>query len=288
MQVALLLRYPEIVCASLIGVIMLIMGARHTYEDGGDRFHLPPYLAEPAKALLMLMPEKYVRGLNSSLTQGNLRSNLSFGDFAGAKLYLPLLASLLTFYFPLYVAVIAAVILYWLPDLYLKVKVLRRRSEIERALPQAIDLMVLCVDAGLGLDATLQRIASENSELASALNDELVILGREILLGVDRERAYGDLYNRTGVDELKTLGSALHQASILGLSVAKILRAQSDLLRKRQSQKAEEKAMKMPIYMAFPLWFFVMPALMLLVLGPSLIRFYHSMSVAGSIAAGGG
>jgi tight adherence protein C len=86
------------------------------------------------------------------------------------------------------------------------------------------------------------------------------------------------------VDELKSLGSALHQASILGLSVAKILRAQSDFLRKRQSQKAEEKAMKMPIYMAIPLWFFVMPALMLLVLGPSLIRFYHSMAVA----AGGG
>jgi tight adherence protein C len=225
------------------------------------------------------MPPKYLAWLNRSLVQGNLRSNMSFGDFAGAKLYLPILALLLTFYFPPYVALVAALLLYFLPDLYLKVRVHRRQSEIQRALPQVIDLMVLCVDAGLGLDATLQRIASENSELASALNDELVVLGREILLGVDRERAYGELYNRTGVDELKTLGSALHQASVLGLSVAKILRAQSDFLRKRQSQKAEEKAMKMPIYMAFPLWFCVMPALMLLVLGPSLIRFYHSMSM---------
>jgi tight adherence protein C len=279
MPVAVLLKYPEIVCASLIGVVLLIMGARQS--DDRDRFHLPHYVAEPAKALLMLMPDKYLLWVNRCLVQGNLRSNMSFGDFAGAKLYLPISATLLAFYLPLYVAAIAALILFWLPDLYLTVRVHRRRSEIQKALPQAIDLMVLCVDAGLGLDATLQRIASENSELTSALNDELVILGREILLGVDREKAYGELYNRTGVDELKTLGSALHQASILGLSVAKILRAQSDLLRKRQSQKAEEKAMKMPVYMAFPLWFCVMPALMLLVMGPSLIRFYHAMSGGG-------
>jgi tight adherence protein C len=286
MPVTVLLKYPEVICASLIGIVMLIMGARQ--NDDGANFHLPSSLTEPARALLVLMPEKYLLWLNRSLMHGNLRSNLSFNDFAGAKLYLPVLALILTFYFPPHVAVITALVLYCLPDLYLHVRVHRRQSEIARALPQAIDLMVLCVDAGLGLDATLQRIASEDSELASALNDELVILGREILLGVDREKAYGDLYNRTGIDELKTLGSALHQASILGLSVAKILRAQSDLLRKRQSQKAEEKAMKMPVYMAFPLWFFVMPALMLLVLGPSLIHFYHSMSMAGSMAGGGG
>jgi len=286
MTSAVLFKYPEIVCASLIGIVMLIMQARQ--NDDERSFHLPAYLAEPAKGLLVLMPQNYMIWLNRSLMQANLRSNLSFGDFAGAKLYLPVLALGLAFYFPLHYTVIACLLLHWLPDLYLHLRVQRRRAEISKSLPQAIDLMVLCVDAGLGLDATLQRIATEDSELASALNDELLILGREILLGVDRERAYGDLYKRTGVDELKTLGSALHQASILGLSVAKILRSQSDLLRKRQSQKAEEKAMKMPIYMAFPLWFCVMPALMLLVLGPSLIRFYHSMSATGAIAGGGG
>ena len=137
--------------------------------------------------------------------------------------------------------------------------------------------MVLCVDAGLGLDSALQKIAADSTSLSGALNDELSILSREIFLGVDRERAYLDLYGRTGVDELKTLGSALNQANKLGLSVARILRAQSEFIRKRQSQNAETKALKMPVYMAFPLWFFIMPSLMLLVLGPSLIRFYHSM-----------
>jgi tight adherence protein C len=110
-----------------------------------------------------------------------------------------------------------------------------------------------------------------------ALNQELAILEQELLLGVDRERAYQQLYTRNGVDELKTLGSALHQAGKLGLGIARILRAQSDLVRKRQSQKAEEKALKMPIYMAFPLWVFIMPALMVLVLAPPLIKFYHQM-----------
>jgi tight adherence protein C len=142
--------------------------------------------------------------------------------------------------------------------------------------------MVLCVDAGLGLDAALQRIATEATGITNALNDELGLLGREILLGMDRERAYRELYNRTGVDELKTLGSALAQANKLGLSIARILRAQSEFIRKRQGQKAEENAMKMPIYMAFPLWFFIMPSLMLLVLGPSLIKFYQHMQVASA------
>jgi len=118
------------------------------------------------------------------------------------------------------------------------------KNQIRKELPQALDLMVLCVDAGLGLDSALQKISMENTALNSALADELRILGREILLGMDREKAYQDLYLRNGVDELKTLGSALHQASKLGLSVAKILRAQSDFICKKHSQRAEESAMK--------------------------------------------
>ncbi|MBS2007284.1 MAG: type II secretion system F family protein [Cyanobacteria bacterium SZAS TMP-1] len=281
MSITLLYQYPEVVFASIIGVVMLLLNGRNDAPGYGEGVHAPAFLAEPAKTLLLYLPKNYLLWINRSLMHAGLRTNLSFGDFAAAKIYLPLLALPLAFFFLPYIAVIVALVLFWVPDLYLKVRVYKRQTEIQRALPQAIDLMVLCVDAGLGLDATLQRIASENSELLSALNDELLVLGREILLGADREKAYADLYTRTGVDELKTLGSALNQASVLGLSVSKILRAQSEFLRKRQSQKAEEKAMKMPVYMAFPLWFFIMPALMLLVLGPSLIRFYNTMSMGG-------
>jgi pilus assembly protein TadC len=270
------MQYPEFVLAGLLGFLVLLGSAQ-----GRDGLHFPPLLAEPAKSCLSLASHNYLSWIHRMRVQADLRSNLSLGDFASFKLYLPLLSLLLLFVLPLYAVVLLAVVAFFAPDAVLSIRVKRRQLEIYRSLPQALDLMVLCVDAGLGLDATLQKISSESSGIGKALNDELSILGHEIFLGVDRERAYQDLYHRTGVDELKTLGSALNQANKLGLSIARILRAQSEFIRKKQSQKAEEKAMKMPIYMAFPLWFFIMPALMLLVLGPSLIRFYQAMQGPG-------
>jgi tight adherence protein C len=203
------------------------------------------------------------------------------GDFAALKFYPALLCCMLAFFVPPYAALIAVVVAWFLPDVGLLAYVKHRQQLIRSSLPQAIDLLVLCIDAGLGLDSALQKISRDDGVLSSALNEELNILSREIFLGRDREISYQDLYVRTGVDELKTLGSALAQASKLGLSVATILRSQGELIRKRQGQKAEESALKMPIYMAFPLWFLIMPSLMLLVLGPSLIRFYQTLHAAG-------
>jgi tight adherence protein C len=97
---------------------------------------------------------------------------------------------------------------------------------------------------------------------------------------MERQRAYQELYVRTGVDELKTLGAALNQGSKLGLGIARILRAQSEFIRTKQSQKAEERAFKLPVYMAFPLWFCIMPALMVILLAPSLIMFFQQAGLA--------
>ena len=107
-------------------------------------------------------------------------------------------------------------LVWFVPDAVLTSLVERRQREIRNTLPQAIDLMVLCVDAGLGLDAALQKVAVDSTGLSGALNDELSILSREIFLGVDRERAYLDLYSRTGVDELKTLASAPQSSQQVG------------------------------------------------------------------------
>jgi tight adherence protein C len=275
MQAAAFLEYPEFLVAGLLGLVVLL-GLSQDSE-----WHWPGWLAQPAKSCLQVAPESYLLWITKSLVQANWRSNLSFGDFASFKVYLPLVSLLLLFLLPLYAVIIVAFVVWWLPDLFVLVCKARRQGEIRANLPQALDLMVLCVDAGLGLDSTLQKVSAEGSGLASALNEELNILGREIFLGLDRDIAYQELYNRTGVDELKTIGSALSQATKLGLSVARILRAQSEFIRKKQSQRAEEKALKMPIYMAFPLWFFIMPSLMLLVLGPSLIKFYHHLHLGG-------
>ena len=270
-----LFQYPEFMLAVVLLLLILFSSGREQGE-----LHWPSWLAQPAKSCLSLAPDSYLLWINKSLTYAGWRNNLSFGDFAAYKMYLPFLAVFFSLFMPLYAVIALAALVWFAADLFLIACVKKRQISIRRSLPQALDLMVLCVDAGLGLDATLQRIASEATGISSALNDELGLLGREVLLGMDRERAYRELYNRTGVDELKILGSALAQANKLGLSIARILRAQSEFMRTRQGQKAEESAMKMPVYMAFPLWFFIMPSLMLLVLGPSLIKFYQHMQVA--------
>jgi tight adherence protein C len=271
MQASALLNYPEFIVAGLVGIFVLFGLGKE------QEVHCPQWLADPAMNCLNLAPVSYLVWLHKTLIQAGWRNPYSIGDFASLKLYLPLLSLMSSFVLPLHIVGIAAITACFLPDLILCLALKRRQRQINESLPRAIDLMVLCVDAGLGLESTIQKIATEETAMANALNDELNILSRELLLGTDRERAYLDLYNRTGVDELKTFGSALGQASKLGLSIAQILRAQSEFIRKKQGQKIEEKAMRMPIYMAFPLWFCIMPSLMLLVLGPSLIKFYNSM-----------
>jgi pilus assembly protein TadC len=271
MQALAFFDYPEFIMAALLGIFLLI-GGRQERE-----LHFPSWLAEAGKKFLSFMPGRYVLWINRTLMYAGWRSVYSLGDFAGLKLSLTFGSLLFAFYVPTYALPVIALIAWFVPDAILTIGKSARQQEIHNSLPQALDLMVLCVDAGLGLDATLQRIASDTASLSGALNEELTILSHEILLGIDREKAYQDLYNRTGVDELKSFGSALFQAGKLGLSISKILRSQSDFTRKKQSQKAEERAMRMPIYMAFPLWFFIMPSLMVLVLAPSLIRFYHQL-----------
>jgi tight adherence protein C len=272
---ATLFDYPEFLLAGLLSLFVLIGASAEKSTT-----HWPTWLSKPALAVLLLLPEAYVAWIKKILIYAGWRSNLSLGDFACWKLYPSLFTLCAYALMPLHVVCLVLLVAFWTPDLLLTVLAKHRQQEIRLALPQALDLMVLCVDAGLGLDATLQRVSNDDSGIAKALNDELAILGREILLGVDRDKAYSELFLRTGVDELKTLGSALNQAGKLGLSIAKILRAQSDFIRKKASQKAEEKALKMPIYMAFPLWFCIMPSLLLLVLGPSLIRFYYALNAS--------
>jgi len=268
---ALVLQYPEFIAAIVCALAVLLAPSE------GQNFSWPSWFAAPSSALLKQFSESYILWINKTLVYAERRNNLAFSAFASTKLFLCLMSLVSAIFLPLHYALLLAAVAYFVPDLLLSLSARRRQDQIRKELPQALDLMVLCVDAGLGLDSALQKISMENTALNSALADELRILGREILLGMDREKAYQDLYLRNGVDELKTLGSALHQASKLGLSVAKILRAQSDFICKKHSQRAEESAMKMPIYMSFPLWFFIMPSLMLLVLGPSLLRFYNQL-----------
>ena len=272
--------YPEFWAVGFLALLLLYIKsvAPADATRSGAGFHAPQIIVVPAMTVVKSLPQAYVKRIHRMQNWAGWRANIAFQDFAAIKLMLSLVSIVSAIYLPLYQAIILAIVFFFLPDLVLLVLVKRRQQQIRDALPQALDLMVLCVDAGLGLDATLQRIANDVSTLNHALNEELSNLGRDILLGMERTRAYQELYKRTGVEELKMLGSALNQCTKMGLSIAKILRNQADFLRTRQNQKAEEKAAKLPVWMSFPMWFCIMPALMLVIIGPSLITLLSSFS----------
>lgn len=223
------------------------------------------------------LPEPYALYLQKQLSYAGYNASESMFYLVAWKLLSVIAALVFFLVVPPVILCPIAVLSFLLPDLFLYAKVKKRQAEIAAALPQAIDIMLLGVDAGLSLDATLQRIAADRAVYSDALNAELARLGRDILLGMDRERAYLDLYERTGVEELKSFGAALNQSGKMGLSIGKILRAQSEFTRMRRSQKAEEKAAKLPIWMAFPLWFCIMPSLLLILLGPSMLLFFQQL-----------
>ncbi|SRR5579875_476936 len=266
-----LARYPELLAAAAIVVI-----APASAATSGD-FQAPRWLSGPALALFGVLPDRYLARLRRLLVWGNLRESGALAGFSIAKLWAALALLLAALFVNPLVAPGLALAGYLIPDALLLLKVRRRQSQIRRALPQALDLMVMCIDAGLALDATVQRIATEKSGVGDALNEEFGLLARDLLLGTERERAYQALFHRTGVDPLRSLGSALAQSARMGLSISRVLRAQAELLRTTQRLQAEERAMKLPIYMALPMWLCIMPALLIVVLAPSIVTFLGSM-----------
>lgn len=154
---------------------------------------------------------------------------------------------------------------------------LRRRANIRRrmltiSLPDALDLMVVSLEAGLGLNATIARVGEERSAMNDPLGYEFGHVARELREGRSREDALRALGERNGVDDLKSLAALIIQSDKLGASMAKTLRAHADVLRTKRRQRIEEEARKLPIKMLFPLAFFILPALFLVAVGPAFLR----------------
>jgi tight adherence protein C len=158
-----------------------------------------------------------------------------------------------------------------LPDLWLTRRMVHRKERIQLALPDMLDLAVVCVEAGLGLDQSLMRIGHEIRYSHPDLSDELRLLTLEVNAGKSRIEALRNLASRTGVDDLKSLVAVLIQTDRFGTSIAQSLRVSSDSLRTKRRQRAEERAAKMNVKMIPPLVFFILPALFVIVLGPAVI-----------------
>lgn len=167
----------------------------------------------------------------------------------------------------------------FLPHWWLLWQIKRRQEEISAALPNALDLMVVCVEAGLGLDATIQRLANEQQFTRAALSEELQIVSQEVRAGRSRSEALLALKERVGLVDLSALIVVLIQADRMGTGIARALRVHADSVRAKRRQKAEERAAKMPVKMIFPLVLLIAPAMLLVILGPAYITIIRALSV---------
>ena len=190
-------------------------------------------------------------------------------------LLLPLLAYALlprtdvTFFFG--GVALALIIGMLLPAAGLNYLVRRRQLSLRRALPECLDLLVVCVEAGVSLDAALLRVGRELRSTHRVLADELLVINRKVNAGVPRERALQGLYDRTGVDELRSLVASMVQSERWGTSIATVLRVYSETLRRKRRQFAEKKAGEAAVKMLIPLVLFLLPALFVVLLGPGVL-----------------
>lgn len=162
----------------------------------------------------------------------------------------------------------------YLPDFILHRKARSRTLAFQEGFPDAMDMLVVCVEAGLGLDAAIQRVGKELQYSHPELSAELKLVSLELRAGKGRTEALHSLAERTALDDVRALTSILIQAEHFGTSVADALRQHSNEMRTLRIQRAKEKAAKLPVKMIFPIIFFIFPALFLVVLGPSVVRIY--------------
>lgn len=170
----------------------------------------------------------------------------------------------------------AGIVGYALPDYYLMAKRNKRKDKVVRSMSDMVDLIVVCVEAGLGLDAAFTRVSKELAVSSPELAFELKMVNLEIQTGLSREQALRNMIDRTGVEDVRSFCGMLIQAERFGTSIAKSLRIYADSLRTKIRQRLEEEAAKMAIKIAFPLVFFIFPALLGVILGPAAINIFNT------------
>jgi tight adherence protein C len=233
-------------------------------------------------------PKQSAERLRLSLQQAGNPGNLTPAQFSGIRIGLAIglfvIFGLVTFSQGLEPAValmytaIGAGLGYLLPGIWLGQQIKKRKKAIVKALPDALDLLCICVEAGLSFDQAMQRLTEK-------WDDELAREFRKVLsdtrLGRARRDALKDMVARCGVDDVQTFIGAVIQAEQLGVSIGRILRIQSDQMRVRRRQRAEEEAQKAPIKMLFPMVFLIFPSLFVVILGPAIPRLLRADSSLG-------
>jgi tight adherence protein C len=239
-----------------------------------ERF-LRPAIERLGSLLSRSTPQKARQNLMNRLDLAGRPGNLTPEDFAAVRIVaaavmaaIGLLLGLLLAN-PVYLVVslaVGAILGYYLPVLWLKQKVDARRSEIQKGLPDAMDLLVIAVDAGLGFDAALARVTDK---YRNALSDEFAKVLREVSLGRPRLEAMDEMGRSSGVEDLHNFIQAIIQSEQFGTGIGKILRIQADEMRRKRRQRAQEKAAQATLKMMLPMVGCIFPTLWIVLLGPA-------------------
>jgi tight adherence protein C len=220
--------------------------------------------------------------------RAGIRNKNANASFWGAKILLMVFLTLIFFiirflffnimnyHTSLAISVLCSLLGFYLPDIWLRQKSDNRKEKILRALPDALDLLVISVEAGMGMDSSIYRVANEIKLNSPELSDELHFMNLELRAGKTRKDALKNFALRTNLEEINSLATLLIQTDQFGTSMADALRVYSDSFRTERFQKAEELAAKLPVKLLFPLVAFIFPALFVVLLGPAAISIYNA------------
>ena len=243
---------------------------------------LVPAVERLAALALRVNPKASADAIGSRLIAAGLSSQITPAQFLAVKSGAALLGTLVAVVFGVTVAAIAGVVLvpvfaglgFFAPETFLTLKIKQRRERIRSELPDALDLLAVSVEAGLGLDGAIAKLTEH---MEGALVDEFALTLSEMRVGESRPDALKKMAERVPAPELAAFVRSVLQADQLGISLGRILRVQAADSRLRRQAAAEEKAMKAPIKMMFPTALFIFPAMFIVILGPAVLNFTHSL-----------
>ncbi|MES1247443.1 MAG: type II secretion system F family protein [Actinomycetota bacterium] len=259
--------------------------ARRNADEEIERFKervFVPAVERLAQLALRVNPKVSAEAIGSRLIAAGLAARISTSQFLAVKSGLALGGVLLGLLFGVAVGPLGGFLLavvcagggFFVPELVLSAKIKARREQIRSELPDALDLLAVSVEAGLGLDGAIAKLTEH---MGGALVDEFALALSEMRIGEARQDALKKMAERVPAPELASFVRSVLQADTLGISLGRILRVQAADSRNRRQTAAEEKAMKAPIKMLFPTTLFIFPAMFVVILGPAVLNFTHSV-----------
>ena len=253
-----------------------------------DRIFVP-IARRVGEFFVRLTPQKTLENTTKLLELAGNPYNWSAATFMAVRVGATIFMGIMTFFYMsrfgdnsigqrIFYALIGLVIGYFLPVMWLRAKVDRRKDAIVKKLPDALDLMTICVDAGLTFNASMQKV---DEKWEDPLANEFGRVIYEMQLGKSRRQSLKDMADRMDVPDLTSFLAAVLQADQLGVGIGKVLRIQSEQMRVRRRQRAEEKAQQAPVKMMFPMVFLIFPSIFVVLLGPAAFQLMRNDAVGG-------